>query len=915
MEQITPKTRSQLVRFHDTIVQIQTVVLNDIECLCLEDVQRRFPSATVLCIDNIQLAFLRDNNGHQLIPLRIEAINDQIIEAIEPIEKSNNQLNIYFDRIDTKIQEMNKKTDIILANTQETLIRIKHVMTQMYELHEYTTPRYFFILPVKHHNWTSINTIQNLFLLHYKLYFLCECSDEPDKLHIAPHDGYSIKKPSEFIANYGSYLRTTLNIARNLFSIGGFVIPQSENVSSVVANALPSFIKESNNYTDINNKLDLVEKMLNQTTHDELSRVDSSMIRKVVLPEISLQGAQLRELEAFLELIDNKHSLGNLYRTITNDGHVRWVCLEHYHTMSFNNKMSEYIRQLEAFGGKFNQETKEVILTGSLTTKNITIFCDALTKGFTILTLVLQNCSFNIKDLDKLFDVIINRSSIQRLIIMSVEVRKWMKMSKYICNYMAVSFKNQSLTVQFSNHQNEDIKIFIQLLQQNKICRTFNFFGYDLSIHNHDLLHSLKKNKELTTLIINHFMNIEFLNEIITSNYSPSRIKLSYCFNLSSTLYGLCQAIGQNETLIDLDIIDQTSMDDKAATIELLNVLRRHKSIKHVRLHIFDIQPSNKNEICLINTLLNDSFISHLRISESIISHQFIEALVYASKERHSLTYVEFYNSQLNEDDISTLQLLYTNESLTHLSICEQQYFSVAIKEMRQQLVNEFSQYQNSKLEQKIAQSYNYSSICLDNMDLVDQDMEIIVKQAIITKQCNFISLQFNKFTSIGISILADALNNNNNNNNTLEILYLGNNYISDDGIYFLANILSMNNHTLKTLVLQKNRITDKGVRYLAEMLKINQTLIWLYLGQNEISDEGIRILAQTIQYQNHTLEMLVLSNNKLLTDISIDYLIEMIKHNQSLKKLWIDNCNLSELGKERLNKIQQIKKDFYIRV
>ncbi|CAF5031898.1 unnamed protein product, partial [Rotaria sp. Silwood1] len=130
---------------------------------------------------------------------------------------------------------------------------------------------------------------------------------------------------------------------------------------------------------------------------------------------------------------------------------------------------------------------------------------------------------------------------------------------------------------------------------------------------------------------------------------------------------------------------------------------------------------------------------------------------------------------------------------------------------MRQQLVNEFSQYQNSKLEQKIAQSYNYSSICLDNMDLVDQDMEIIVKQAIITKQCNFISLQFNKFTSIGISILADALNNNNNNNNTLEILYLGNNYISDDGIYFLANILSMNNHTLKTLVLQKNRITDKG--------------------------------------------------------------------------------------------------------
>ncbi|CAF1068611.1 unnamed protein product [Rotaria sordida] len=909
MEKIISKTKSQSVHFHDIIVQIQTVIFNDIECLCLEDVQRRFPSVTVLCVDNVQLSFLRDMNGNQLTPLRIEAIKDQIIEAIIPIEKSNDEIYTFFDRIDIKMQDMNKKTDIILANTQETLVRIKHVMTQMYELHEYTTPRYFFILPVKHHNWTSINTVQNLFLLHYKLYFLCECSNEPDKLHIAPHDGYSVKKPNEFIANYGSYLRTTLNIARSLFSIGSFVIPQSENVSTVVVNTLPSFIKESNNYTDINNKLDLVEKMLNQT-NNEISHVDSSMIRKTVLPETSLQGAQLRELEAFLELVDNKHSLGNLYRTITNDGHVRWVCLEHYHTMSFHNKMSEYIHQLETFGGKFNQETKEVILTGTLTTKNITMFCNALTKGFTILTLILQNCSFNTKDLDKLFDVIINRSSIQRLVIMTVEVYKWMKISKYVCNNMIVYFKNQSLKVQFCNHhQNEDTKILIQLLQQNKICRTFNFFGYDLLIQDQDLLHCLKENKELTTLIINHFMNIEFLNEIITSNCSPTRIKLSYCFNLSSTLFSLCQALGQNENLVDLDIIDQTCINDKGATIELLNVLRKHKSIKHVHLHVFNVQPSNQNENCLIISLLNDSLISHLRISESIISHQFIDALVHASKERHSLTYLEFYNCQLNEDDISILQLLYTNESLTHLLISKQQYISVAITEMRQQLVNEFSQYQNTRLEQKIAQSYIHSSICLDNMDLIDQDMEIIVKQAIITKQCNFISLQFNKFTSIGISILADALNNNN----TLETLYLGNNYISDDGIYFLANILSINNHTLKILVLQKNKITDRGVKYLAQMIKVNQTLIWLYLGQNEISDEGVRILTQTIQNQNHTIEMLVLSGNKLLTDLSIDYLIQMIQHNQSLKKLWIDDCNLSELGKERLNKIQQTKKDFYI--
>ncbi|CAF0930345.1 unnamed protein product [Adineta steineri] len=93
MEQINSIIRYQSVRFHDTLVQIQTIVFNGIECLCLEDVQHRFPSITVLCIDNIQLAFLRDTNGTQLTPLRIEACPDKIIEAIEPIGKSNHVIH------------------------------------------------------------------------------------------------------------------------------------------------------------------------------------------------------------------------------------------------------------------------------------------------------------------------------------------------------------------------------------------------------------------------------------------------------------------------------------------------------------------------------------------------------------------------------------------------------------------------------------------------------------------------------------------------------------------------------------------------------------------------------------------------------------------------------------------------------
>ncbi len=220
----------------------------------------------------------------------------------------------------------------------------------------------------------------------------------------------------------------------------------------------------------------------------------------------------------------------------------------------------------------------------------------------------------------------------------------------------------------------------------------------------------------------------------------------------------------------------------------------------------------------------------------------------------------------------------------------------------------EFPQYQNIKLEQQIGQSYN--SVCLDEMELIDQDMEIIVKEAIINKQCNFLSLQSNKITSIGASILAESLNNNT----TLETLYLRDNYISDDGVESLVHILTSHPNVVKTLVLQKNKITDKGAKYLAQMLEVNQTLTWLYLGENEISNEGVRMISKAIETHNKTLEMLVLSSNKLLTDLSVDYLLSMIRNNQSLKKLWIDDCNLSNTGKQRLENVQQSKKDFYVR-
>ena len=686
MDQNPSLTRNQRVRFLQTTVYIQTVNLNGLECLFLEDVQQRFPQVTVFSFENIQLNFLRDTEGNYLQPLRIKARPDGIIDALEPTSNSNETIHTLIDRIDTNIKAMDKKTDLILANTQETLVRVKHVMTQMYELHEYTTPRYFFILPSKHSDWRAINAVQNLFSLHYKLYFLCECSDEPKKLHIAPHPGYSLKSPSDFIAQYGSYLRTTINIARTLCSIGGFIIDYSSGPSTISGTALPNLVKEqAPNFDEVNHQLDAVENMLDQK-NNQLVRADLSAMRNVAIPEVPLQGAQLRELEAFLDLVDNNHSLGNLFRIVTDDGHVRWVCHEHYHSMNSNSKMLNYARQLESIGGKYDQELKEVSLTGNLTSKILTMITEALTQGLTMFTLVFRNCSLESRDLVNLFDTMINRSSIHRLIIINTEVQKWLGMSKYVCQYLIVSFQNQALKIQFASEcPREDVRMLIRLFRQNQICRALHFYGYDLiKLTNIDLVRYLKDYQDLTTLVIHHFMNIEFVNEILIHNVALRRLKLTFWFNSSSILFALCQTLGRNQTLLELDLMDHTSVDDQAATVDLLKTLRKHPTIKSVRLHVFDVQPNNDNETCLIDILTNEKFLTHLRLSDSSISCRFIQAC----EDTHSLGHLELYHCQVDEENLTQLQSLYDKGNLSQWKIDEQSYWSTAFVEIREQMKN-----------------------------------------------------------------------------------------------------------------------------------------------------------------------------------------------------------------------------------
>ncbi len=133
--------------------------------------------------------------------------------------------------------------------------------------------------------------------------------------------------------------------------------------------------------------------------------------------------------------------------------------------------------------------------------------------------------------------------------------------------------------------------------------------------------------------------------------------------------------------------------------------------------------------------------------------------------------------------------------------------------------------------------------------------------------------------------------------------------------LMYILQVSIANQSTLQHLYLGQNDIADEGLKHLSNMLKTNRTLTWLWLTDNEISNQGVEFLSNTLAHYNITLEWLFLNSNKLITDSCIDDLIHMLKRNNTLKTLYINNCNLSEITKRKLLKITKTKNDFDLEV
>ncbi|KAF9987431.1 hypothetical protein BGZ65_003641 [Modicella reniformis] len=261
--------------------------------------------------------------------------------------------------LDAKQDEMKQLQIQALSQLALLQKQVQAVLTQTYELHEYPIPRLFVVLPQDSTGWNRLNSHSPKF----RLYFLCECGEHtksknskskiPHHIHLAKHEGYDIARPTEFFDQYGSYVLTILRMLKFGISVAGVIVPAVSHLvrtDFLDQTCVTIQLLERTIMPGMNQVIEYLEK----TSVDESQTIDGIMNNE------ALEGADLRKLDTFLKNKDGNKVLGNLYRTVTSDGHVKWVCIDHYRE-NYQSKAAESFRDaMKAFEGSFDESVGRV---------------------------------------------------------------------------------------------------------------------------------------------------------------------------------------------------------------------------------------------------------------------------------------------------------------------------------------------------------------------------------------------------------------------------------------------------------------------------------------------------------------------------------------------------------------------------
>ncbi|KAF9348110.1 hypothetical protein BGX34_002667, partial [Mortierella sp. NVP85] len=350
------------------------------------DIQIVFQHAQYIKHANTLVPFLVDSNNHWIEPRRIahypgvvlevvttsntrpslarEVTSLELMGELQQVRKKQGE-TLELQRRHTinqeEMLELQKRTLDTLAVMQS---HARALLTQTYELHEYPIPRLFIVLPKAA---GLRNRLTGLFCDQFRLYFLCECGTHTmlegtktrHEVHLAKHEGYDLERPKEFFEKYGSYVNIMLCMIKYGITAGSIVVPPLANLK--ILEGLDTVQKHMNDLKKtiaplVDDTINLLEDFKSKSAlEDELSSNHTEFDRLE-----ALEGADLRQLESYLKVRDQGRTLSNLYRIVTSEGHVKWVCLDHYRANYRESTMNHLREAAQTHQGAFIEETGSV---------------------------------------------------------------------------------------------------------------------------------------------------------------------------------------------------------------------------------------------------------------------------------------------------------------------------------------------------------------------------------------------------------------------------------------------------------------------------------------------------------------------------------------------------------------------------
>ncbi|CAO3566796.1 unnamed protein product [Mortierella alpina] len=566
-----------------------------------------------------------------------------------------------------KLQKQMNDRLILIQNRTEA------ILTQQLEIAEYPIPRLFIVLPEEPVKYDPANWFRTKF----RLQFICECGKHTEAanskikhhLHLAKHEGYLVREPTKFFERYGPFLLLMLELIKFGTVVAGHVVPA---LAALQAVELVDTVKQSVQL--ITAKIDLSLECIDK----QLTKVQSSLPEDSVSSESQVirtpqeldnylngvegvEGVELRQLRSFLKTSDDETLFGNLYRMTTSDGHVKWVCRDHYRA-SYQEKQVEKLREVVKLArGQFDEQLGKIKI--ALTTSiEAAEFYTAVRKAKGVLELDISlRWECNRSDLDTFRAALrSSRVSIVRNLVKLPDFTA--KRPSQNCR-LSVIWTPTSVVI--------DCQELATALRTNSILTSLVLRGKSIGPGGMQVVaRALKVNAILTTLDLRSNAiggsGGQALAEALEANRTLTNLDLG-CNSLGdSGGQALAEALKINKTLTNLSLSENSIGDsDGQALTETLKV---NKTLTNLNLRSNSIKGSGGQ--ALAEALKVNKTLTNLSLSENSIEVSGALALAEALKINKTLTNLDLrYSSIKGSGGQALAEALKVNKALTNLEL------------------------------------------------------------------------------------------------------------------------------------------------------------------------------------------------------------------------------------------------------